>query len=145
MARAFKNEVFKAGEILFGTFYPTRYIIAAFETAQQADQAVAALQQAAYEDVRHWMPLQVLERHQHFLQQRSPAQRVEGGLSSDEKDALNDYLAMAEEGHHFVTVYVPEESEVAQVESILEANQAKATHYYGEWQLIDLSINEPPS
>lgn len=145
MARAFKNEVFKAGEILFGTFYPKRYMVSAFGTAQQANQAAEALKDAGYDDVRSWVPPQVLERHEQFMQQRSPAQRVEGELSSDEKDALNDYLSLARQGHHFVTVYVPDESEVEQVESILEANGAKSTHYYGEWKLTDLSINEAGS
>jgi superfamily II DNA helicase RecQ len=98
-----------------------------------------------FEDVRQWIPPQVLERHEQFLRQRSAAQRVEGELSSDEKDALNDYLALAKEGHHFVTVYVPDEADVERVESILESNGAKATHYYAEWKLTDLSINETNS
>jgi hypothetical protein len=61
VAREFKNDVFKVGEVLFGVFYPKRYIIAAFATAEQANQAVATLQQAGYE-ARHWTPQQVLER-----------------------------------------------------------------------------------
>ncbi len=143
VGREFKNEVFKAGEILFGTFYPKRYMVAGFDTSEQANQAVEALKQAGFEDVRHWTPAQVLERHQHFLEQRGAVQRAEGELSSEEKDALNDYLALAKQGHHFVTVYVPEESEVEQAESILESHDAHATHYYGDWQIIDLSTNEP--
>ena len=141
MAREFKNEVFKAGEILFGVFYPRRYIIAAFATTEQVNQVVAALQQAGFE-ARHWTSQQVLERHQHFQKQRSLAQRVEEALSSDEEETLNDYLALAKQGCHFVDVYVPEEAEVVQAESILKAHQAQAAHYYGEWELVDLSIDE---
>ncbi|HYY44744.1 MAG TPA: hypothetical protein VE975_06085 [Actinomycetota bacterium] len=40
--------------------------------------------------------------------------------------------------------YVPEESKVGQVEAILEALGAYDLHYYGEWDLVNLSINEPP-
>ena len=40
-------------------------------------------------------------------------------------------------------VYVPEESKVGEVEAILEAHGAYDLHYYGEWDLIDLSSNEP--
>ena len=141
MAREFKNDVFKAGEVPFGVFYPRRYIIAAFATAEQANQAVTALQQADYE-ARHWTPQQILERHQHFQKQRSLAQRVEEALSSDEEETLNDYLALAKQGCHFVDVYVPEEAEVAQAESILKAHQAQAAHYYGDWELVDLSVDE---
>ena len=31
MPGMFKNEYFKDGEILFGVFYPTRYVIAVFD------------------------------------------------------------------------------------------------------------------
>ncbi len=67
---------------------------------------------------------------------------MEEALSSDEEEALNDYLALAKQGCHFVDVYVPEEAEVVQAESILEVHQAQAAHYYGEWELVDLSIDE---
>jgi hypothetical protein len=43
-----------------------------------------------------------------------------------------------------VDVYVPEESKVGQVEAILEAHGAYDLHYYGEWDLVNLSSNEPP-
>jgi superfamily II DNA helicase RecQ len=145
VGRTFKNEVFKAGEIMFGTFYPKRYMVSAFETIQQVAQAAATLKDAGFEDVRQWIPPQVLERHAQFLRQRSAVQRVEGELSSDEEEALNDCLALAKEGHHFVTVYVPDEADVKRVQSILESNGAKATHYYGGWKLTNLSINETNS
>ncbi len=143
MARRFKKEFFKDGEIVFGVFYPTRYIIAVFDTAAQADQAVTAVKQVRC-DARHATPQQVLERAHEFLRERSPVQRLEGAFSSDEKEAMRDYISLAEQGRHFVDVHVPEESEVAQVESILEAHQAHDMHYYGEWDLVDLSSNEPP-
>jgi intergrase/recombinase len=123
-------------------FYPTRYIIAVFDTAAQAEQAVAAVKQVRCE-ARHATPQQVLERAHEFLRERSPVQRLEGVIASDEKDAMKEYISLAEQGHHFVDVYVPEESEVTQVESILEAHHAHAMHYYGEWELVDLSSNEP--
>jgi hypothetical protein len=142
MAKKFKKEFFKDAEILFGVFYPTRYIIAVFENADQAEQAVAAVTQAGYE-ARHATPQQALERAEAFLHQRSPAQRVEGAISSDEKDAMQEYIALAKKGQHLVDVYVPQEPEVAQVEAILEAHGASHIHYYGAWDVEDLSTNEP--
>ena len=45
---------------------------------------------------------------------------------------MQEHIALAKQGCHFVDVYVPAETEVAQVESILEGHQAQATHYYGD-------------
>ena len=86
MAKRFKKEFFKDGGILFGVFCPTRYIIAVFENAAQAEQAVAAVTQAGYE-ARHATPQQALERAEAFLHQRSPAQRVEGAIRRERRDA----------------------------------------------------------
>jgi hypothetical protein len=75
--------------------------------------------------------------------QRSPAQCVEGAISSNEKDAMQEYIALAEQGRHLVDVDVPEESEVGQVGAMLEAHGAGSMHYYGAWDVEDLSTNEP--
>jgi hypothetical protein len=66
MAAKFKREFFKDGEILFGVFYPTRYIIAVFENAAQAEQAVAAVTQAGY-GAWHTRPQQAFERAHEYL------------------------------------------------------------------------------
>ena len=58
---------------------------------------------------------------------------------------MQEYIALAEQGRHFVDVYVPDESKVGQVEAILEAHEAFDMHYYGDWDLADLSSNEPTS
>ena len=111
MATKFKNELFKDGEILFGTFYPTRYIIAVFQTAQEAEDAVADLSKTGFE-TRHATPQQVLERAREFRQQRSLAQKIAQSVYSDEKQTIIDLIALARDGRHFVDVYVPEESQV---------------------------------
>ena len=56
---------------------------------------------------------------------------------------MQEYIALARQGQHLVDVYVPQEPEVAQVESILEAHGAGHMHYYGAWDVEDLSTNEP--
>ena len=144
MATKFKNEYFKDGEILFGVFYPTRYIIAVFDNADQAKQAVAAVTQHGCE-ARHATPQEALERAQEYLQQHSLVQHLQAAIASDEKAAMQQYMALAKQGRHFVDVYVPDESKVRQVEAILEALGAYDLHYYGEWDLVNLSINEPAS
>lgn len=144
MAKKFKNEYFKDGEILFGTFYPTRYIIAVFDTAQQAESAVADLEKAGFE-ARHATPEQVLEREHEFLQQRSLVQKVEAAVYSDEQQSIINLTALARQGKHFVDVYVPEESDVSRVESILDAHHDIAMLYYGQWDLVDLAADKSQS
>ena len=117
--------------------------IAVFDTVAQAEQAVAVLTQHGCE-ARHATPQQVAERAHEFLQKRSLKQYLEATIASDEKDAIKEYVRLTEQGRHFVDVYVPDESKVAQVEAILEAHGAYNTHYYGEWDLVDLSSNELP-
>ncbi len=56
---------------------------------------------------------------------------------------MQEYIALARQGQHLVDVYVLQEPEVAQVEAILEAHGAGHMHYYGAWDVEDLSINEP--
>lgn len=140
MAQKFKNEYFKDGEILFGVFYPTRYIIAVFDTTEQATGAVADLEKAGFE-ARSATPEQVLERELEFRKQRSLAQKVAASVYSDEQQAIINLTALARQGKHFVDVYVPEESNVGQVESILDAHHDIAMLYYGEWDLVNLSPN----
>jgi pantoate kinase len=143
MATKFKNEYFKDGEILFGVFYPTRYIIAVFETAQQAEAAVADLNQRGFE-ARYATPEQVLQRANEFRQERSLAQKVAASVYSDEQQAIIDLISMARQGRHFVDVYVPDQSQVRQAEACLDAHHAEVMIYYGEWDLINLSIEESP-
>ncbi len=143
MATKFKNEYFKDGEILFGVFYPTRYIIAVFDNGAQAEQAVAELKQHGC-DARHATPQFAVERAHEYLHQHRLTHHLGEAIAVDESSAMREYMAQAEQGRHFVDVYVPEESKVGQVEAILEALGAYDLHYYGEWDLVNLSINEPP-
>jgi hypothetical protein len=64
-------------------------------------------------------------------------------VPSDEKDAMQEYITLVKQGQHLVDVYVPQEPEVAQVEAILEKHGAYDMHYYGVWDVEDLSTNEP--
>ncbi len=143
MATKFKNEYFKDGEVVFGVFYPTRYIIAVFNTAQEAEGAVADLNQGGFE-ARHATPERVLERAHDFLHERSLVQHAARLIYSDEREAITNLISLAEQGKHFVDVYVPDESQVRQAEACLDAHHAEVMIYYGEWDLVNLSIDESP-
>ena len=120
MAAKFKREFFKDGEILFGVFYPTRCIIAVFETGEEAEAAVADLTKAGCE-ARHATPREVRERAHEYLHQHVLTHHLRAAITVDERAAMQEYIALAEQGQHFVDVYVPDVSEVGKVEAILEA------------------------
>jgi hypothetical protein len=103
---------------------------------------VAELKQHGYE-ARHATPQEVVERAHEYLHQHGLMGHLGEAIAVDESSAMRGYMALSEQGRHFVDVYVPEESQVGEVEPILEAYGAYDLHYYGESDLIDLSSNEP--
>jgi hypothetical protein len=135
---AFRDSSFD-GETLFGTFYPKGYIVAVTHQKDDAEAAIAELQQAGFTDVRLWSGSEVQERHQAFLHQRSMLQRIGSTFAADEKLALDEYLQAAEEGHSFVTVHVVEQSEIEPVRNTLVAHHAHQMHYYGDVGMTDLA------
>ena len=112
-------------------FYPTRYIIAVFDNGAPAEQAVAELKQHGC-DARHPMPQFAVERAHEYLHQHRLTHHLGEAIAVDESSAMREYMALGEQGRHFVDVYVPDESQVGEVEAILEAHGAYDLHYYGE-------------
>ena len=135
---AFNDNSF-TGETLFGTFYPTGYITAVTHARTDAEAAQTVLQEAGFSDIRIWSGKEVQERHQAFLDQRSIAQRIGAAFAADEKLALDDYLQAADEGHTFLTVHVPDDTQVNRARDILIAHHSHQMHYYGPIGITDLT------
>jgi hypothetical protein len=142
MSTQFGKTTFRAGEVSFGTFSPTHYVVAAFDTEEQAKRTLQALREAEFraEDVRLWSGAEVLERHQAFLKQQNLLDRVGAvvAMLGTEQEAMQQYLTMAEQGHFFLTVYAPQPELVERAAIILANNQAHATRYYDHWTVADL-------
>ncbi len=141
MATKFKNEYFKHGEILFGVFYPTRYIIAVFNSEQDAKDAITDITDCGFE-ARYATPEQVSNRAHDFLHERSLVQHAQSLIYSDEREAITRLVSLAEQGKHFVDVYVPDQSQVQRAEACLDTHHAEMMIYYGEWDLVNLSIDD---
>ena len=97
MAAKFKREFFKDGEILFGVFYPTRCIIAVFETGEEAEAAVADLTKAGCE-ARHATPREVRERAHEYLHQHVLTHHLRAAITVDERAAVHEHIALARAG-----------------------------------------------
>jgi hypothetical protein len=135
---AFTGDSF-AGETLFGTFYPTGYIVAVTDARDDAEAAQAELVQAGFTELRIWSAAEVQERHQAFLDQRSLLQRIGSAVAADEKLVLDEYLQSAQDDHTFLTVHIPNADQVNQARDILVAHHAHQVHYYGAVGITDLT------
>jgi hypothetical protein len=125
---------------LFGTFYPTDYVVAVFDEIEQADQALAQLRQAGWpeEEVGRQTGEAVLANHQATHAHQNLFQRIGHALSSDEGNVLEQYLDEARAGHAFVTAYAPTKEQTHKASAILASYGGYRMRHYGEWTFSDI-------
>ena len=126
---------------MFGTFYPLGYVVAAFDDGQRARQTLEGLQGAGCQnrEARLLSGDEVLATHEAFLRQRNLAQRIAGAFDSEERDALEDYLELARQGHHFVIAEAPTEAEIQRALPVLREHGGHKIRHYGRAVITDLS------
>jgi hypothetical protein len=134
---AFEDNAF-TGQTLFGTFYPTGYLVATLHDRTDAEHAKWRLEEAGFAEVRVWTGPEVIERHEAFLAHRSVLQRLGGLLHSDERDALEDYLAAARQDHLFLTIHIPDHHQVERAHALLVEHDVHLMHYYTAVGMADL-------
>ena len=134
---AFEEKSF-TGQTLFGTFYPTGYLVAVLHARTDAEHAKLRLQNAGFAEVRVWTGQEVIERHEAFLAHRSVLQRLGSLLHSDERDALEEYLAAARQDHLFLTIHIPDHHQVERAHPLLVENNVHLMHYYTAVGMADL-------
>ena len=129
---------------LLGTFYPNNSVVAVFDDAQDAEQAVSDLQKSgvAAGDIRMVSGDEVLQAatEQDWTQQgglRGLVGRVQRILS-EEGHAQIQYLEEARNGHHFVLVRVHEEPAVKQIQEALHTRHAHHMKYFSQLAIEDL-------
>jgi hypothetical protein len=124
-----------------GMYYPTHFLVAAVDDPAHAAQALTALQQAGFDEAAAEVcpGPEFLKNYRDFLDSRSLLERAEGLFPSEERTAVDEYLAEAERGASFVTVHTPERADRDRARDILLANGGHAMRYYGEHTITDLS------
>jgi hypothetical protein len=123
-----------------GTYYPTHYLVAAFDDPSRAVQALAALRQAGFADAEAEIcpGPEFLKNYRDFADHRTIFQRAGGLFPAEEHTAVEEYLAEAGRGASFVTVHVPERVDRARAQVILQGHQGHAMRYYGDHTITDL-------
>lgn len=126
---------------LWGVYYPTGYVVAVLDDADAAAQATQSLTAAGFsdEDIRVRPAGEVLERHERTMQGRNIAERLVGAIHSDEREALDEYIAEARNGKDFVTVHAEHEEQVHKARAALVGHSAYAIRHYDKTVLHDLT------
>ena len=125
---------------VLGTYYPTHYLVAAFDDPARAVQALTAVQQAGFaEAAAELCPgPEFLKNYHDFVANRTLFQRAAELFPAEEHAAVEEYLAEAERGASFVTVHAPERADRDRAQPILHAHGGHAMRYYGEHTITDL-------
>lgn len=136
MAAARNNS--PTGDMLFGTYNPTGYLIATFNNAPAAQGAYGALTQQGLAQTRVWTGEEAIAQHDALAAQRDAEWQRGSPLQANNKSGLQNYMHAAHQGGFLVTAHVPDERMVEQVRAVLATYQPHIVHYYGSVGLIDL-------
>lgn len=123
-----------------GTYYPKHYVVAVVDDPAGATRAMAALREAGFTDATAEIcpGAEFLKNYREFVEGRGLLQRLEGLFPSEERAAVEEYLAEAERGASFVTVHAPERGERDRAANLLKTNGGHAMRYYGDNTITDL-------
>lgn len=117
--------LFKGPDTSFGIFYPTHYLIAAFDSHDTARRAEQTLRDAGYSDdeVDAVPPDYVIADIQKGTQDAGLLTRIEQQISSTvgtESVYWKEDLALARDGAGFLAVYCPTEGEAKRLVRLLK-------------------------
>ena len=136
MAAASNN--LPTGDALFGTYYPTGYLMATFNDGAAAQGAQGALTQQGFAQARVWTGEEAIAQHDALAAQRNAEWQNSSPLQANNKLGLQDYMHAAQHGGFFVTLHVPDETMVEQARAALADYQPHIVHYYGSVGMVDL-------
>ncbi len=150
MSEQVSREAFVGGAFRFGTFSPTHYVVAAFDAVNDAELAARAIRRAGFAAgaLRCWSGAEVLEQHRAFRRCWTLWDRLGASLAAimgEEPLAEREYLALAERGHWFLTVYAPRPEVVERARRALSAHGGHAMRHYDHLTIADLPGETSPT
>ena len=123
-----------------GTYYPRHYVVAVVDDPAAATRALAALKGAGFDDAAAEIcpGPNFLKNYRDFVEGRNLFERLVGGFPSDERDAVEEYVAEAERGASFVTVHATERARREEAIALLKEHGGHAMRYYGDNTITEL-------
>lgn len=139
---------FKGDEESFGIFYPTNYLIAAFESNESARRAKDILCSNGYtDDEVQCIPAQDVQNDiEREIQDASRFKRIKQKFSKlvgTEGRYWENDLALARQGAGFLAVYCPKEKDGRRVLELLKSENPKSMRRYAALAIEELV--EPPA
>ena len=125
---------------LFGSFYPTHYIVALVDEESEARQALSELGRAGF-DENDWALVpgeKILRNDETRRSQRNLGQRIAGVFPGEEQAIIQGYLDAAAQGAFAVLVHAPDPSRRDEARTILKKQGAYSMHYFGDRTITDL-------
>ncbi|MBA2598305.1 MAG: hypothetical protein M3Q50_11110 [Chloroflexota bacterium] len=123
-----------------GTYYPRHYVVAVLRDPAAATKALTALQGEGFAEaeaeicpgpdfIRNWND---------FAAHRGKLARIANLFPAEERSAVEEYLAEAENGASFVTVHATTTEERNRARDLLRPFGAYGMRYYGDRTITDL-------
>jgi hypothetical protein len=122
----------------YGVFKPVGHVLASFPTERDARSAAEALKQAGFPEVAFYTAEEVRERAERDIANAGVLASV-----GQELNLVKQQLALAEEGHPFVSVLAPEDEAARRAADIVARYNADRAQKFG--RLIIEELIEPGS
>lgn len=134
----------KTGDSAEGIFYPTDYVIAAFESQQALEGARNALKQAGFAendlislDAQH---MRSLDREEKREESHDPIKAVKSFFSNmgDDSNFAQQYQELAARGFSFLLAYAPDDDKTARVTELIKQFNPQRARKYASMTVTDL-------
>ena len=123
-----------------GTYYPRHYVVAVFHDPAAAMNAPTALQGEGFADTAAEIcaGTEFVKNWNDFVAHRGRLARVADLFPAEERDAVEEYLAEAENGASFVTVHATTPDDRNRARDVLRNFGGHRMRYYGDRTITDL-------
>jgi len=142
-----KNEAkdkLKTGDSAEGIFYPTDYVIAAFENQQALNGARSALSHAGFAEndliTLDAQQMRSLSREEKRDESSNPFKAVKLFVSNlgDDSNFAQQYQELAERGFSFLLAYAPDDDKTARVTELIKQFNPQRARKYASMTVTDL-------
>jgi hypothetical protein len=129
-------------------FYPTGYVITAFPTQEQAQQARRAVRQSGIADEHVVMlaPHEVLaeKRERKAIEANNLIGKFQAFFSNmgDDSRYVEQYVELARKGYTFLLIYAPEEADTEHVRQAIRPFDPHRPRKYDQTTVTDLVLTE---